>query len=140
LNPIPEVAAALVCQVLIVDSITGSKTLANVFSTLHIPIPAAAGFGLYVKMVDGEGSYNLRISLVRLRDDKILLNLTMAEIDWQSRLEPLELAVNFQQVSMEEEGMHEFQIFMDDSIYLGRAPFVVKRVVPPPQVQTGGTV
>jgi hypothetical protein len=139
LNPIPEVAAALVCQVLIIDSITGSKTLANVFSTLHMPIPATAGFGLYVKMIDGEGSYNLRISLVRLRDDKILLSLPIPEFQWQNRFEPVELAVNVQQVHMEEEGMHEFQIFMDDSIYLGRAPFVVKKVVPPPQVQTGGT-
>jgi hypothetical protein len=58
LNPIPEVAAALVCQVLVVDVFTSSKTLANVFSVLKAPtLPAFVAVGLFVKMIDGEGAY-----------------------------------------------------------------------------------
>jgi hypothetical protein len=43
LNPIPEVAAALVCQVVNTDSTTGSKPLANVFSNMSTQIPRHSG-------------------------------------------------------------------------------------------------
>ncbi len=133
-NPIPEVAAALVSQVLVIDAMTGSKTLANIFSNLQTPVlPTATGLGLFVKMVDGEGTYKLRIRFVRLRDDKIVLEVPVQEFTWPSRLEPLEIGINFTQVPIEEEGTHEFQIFVDE-IYVGRAPFAVKKITPPNQI------
>ena len=138
LNPIPEVAAALVCQVLVTDFFTRSKTLANVFSILQTPVlPAFTNLGLFVKMIDGEGAYKLRIRFVRLRDDKTILELPIQQVTWPNRLEPIEFGVNFQQVPIEEEGMHEFQVFMDD-VYVGRSPFAVKKTTPPNQ--TGGKI
>jgi len=72
-NPIPEVAAVIVSQVLVIDAVTGLKTLVNIFSNLQTPVlPMATSIGLFVKMVDGEGTYKLRIRFVRLRDDKIV--------------------------------------------------------------------
>jgi hypothetical protein len=79
----------------------------------------------------------VRVRFVRLRDDKIVLELPVQQITWASRLEPIEFAVNFQQIPIEEEGMHEFQIFMDD-VYVGRSPFVVKLATLPNQ--TGGNI
>lgn len=138
LNPIPEVAAALVCQVLVTDFFTKSKTLANVFSILQTPaLPAFVTLGLFVKMIDGEGAYELRVRFVRLRDDKIVLELPTQQITWPNRLEPIEFGVNFQQMPIEEEGIHEFQIFVND-VYVGRSPFAVKKITPPNQ--TGGTI
>jgi len=91
--------------------------------------------GLYVKMVDGEGQYALRIRFVRLRDDRTVLELPVQQVAWANPLDPLEIGVNFQQVPIEEEGMHEFQIYIDD-VYVGRSPFSVKKFSPPNQ--TGG--
>jgi hypothetical protein len=138
LNPIPEVAAALVCQVLVTDFFTNSKTLANVFSVLKTPaLPAFVTLGLFVKMIDGEGAYEVRVRFVRLRDDRTVLEIPIQHVTWPSRLEPIEFGANFQQVPIEEEGMYEFQIFMDD-VYVGRSPFTVKLTSPPNQ--TGGNI
>ncbi|MGB8539967.1 MAG: hypothetical protein WCD57_26315 [Acidobacteriaceae bacterium] len=138
MSRVPEVAAALVCQVLVTDLMTQSKTLANIFGVLHTPVlPAFTSLGLYVKMIDGEGKYALRIRFVRVRDDKAVLDLPVQEVTWAKPLDPLEVGVNFQQVPIEEEGMHEFQIYMDD-VYVGRAPFRVKKFTPPNQ--TGGKI
>ena len=130
-NPIPEVAAVIVSQVLVIDAVTGLKTLVNIFSNLQTPVlPMATSIGLFVKMVDGEGTYKLRIRFVRLRDDKIALEVPVQEFAWGNRLEPLEIGINFQQVPIEEEGTHEFQVFVDE-LYVGRAPFAVKKITPP---------
>ena len=136
MSPIPEVAAALVCQLLVTDFFTKSKTLCGIFSILQSPsLPASTNVGLFVKMIDGEGAYAVRVRFVRLRDDKTILELPIQQITWTNRLEPIEYGVNFQQVPLEEEGMHEFQIFMND-VYVGRSSFTVKKVTPPNQ--TGG--
>ena len=96
-NPIPEVAAVIVSQVLVIDAVTGLKTLVNIFSNLQTPVlPMATSIGLFVKMVDGEGTYKLRIRFVRLRDDKIVLEVPVQEFAWGNRLEPLEIGINFQ--------------------------------------------
>jgi hypothetical protein len=138
LNPVPEVAAALVCQTLVTDTLTKMRTLANIFSNLWVPmLPASTSLGLFVKMIDGEGNYKLRIRFVRLSDDKVVLELPIQDVVWPSRLNPVEIGVNFGQVPIEEEGMHEFEIFMDD-VYVGRSPFMVKKITP--LDQTGGPI
>ena len=137
MNQIPEVAAALVCQSLITDSLTQMRTLTNIFWNLQISIPGSAGFGLYIKMIDGEGHYSARIRLVRLRDEQVILSIPAIQFDWVTPFQPVELGINFPQVSIEEEGLHEFQIFMNDA-YVGRTAFNVKKITPP--VGTGGAV
>jgi hypothetical protein len=135
LSRIPEVAAALVCQVLVTDTATQSKSLTNVFSIVRaLMLPTLMTMGLYVKLIDGEGAYRLQIRFVRVRDDKTLFVFPMQTAVWPVPFEPMEVCANFQ-VQLEEEGMHEFQVFADD-IYVGRSSFVVKKIVI--TEQTGG--
>ena len=108
------------------------STLANIFqSKLLIPeLPIRLAMGLYIKLIDGQGQYaNLRVRFVRLRDDNVILNFPLQEIDWKDEFDQIEIGANFQNILIEEEGFYEFQIFMGD-IYLGRSSFTVNKMVP----------
>jgi hypothetical protein len=130
LDQIPQVTAAVTCQFVITDTPSMMRTLVNVFSRLNLAqIPGASNVSLYVKMIDGSGSYQLRVRLVRLRDDKVVFELPVQTITWEN-VAPLEMGVNFGGVPFEEEGVHEFQIFMDD-IYVGRSSFEVMKFQAP---------
>ena len=86
--------------------------------------------GLYVKLIDGHGQYSALMRFVRMRDDKVILEVPNQTISWADPLAPIEIGVNFLGVPIEEEGMYEFQVFMDD-VYVGRSSFVVKLSPPP---------
>jgi hypothetical protein len=82
--PIPAVVAFLICEKIIAEAETKKKTLVNVFDRiLSSQFPATFGpFCIYVRMVDAEGDYSIRVEFVHLetemqvaRTDAVTLNV-----------------------------------------------------------------
>lgn len=86
--------------------------------------------GLYAKLVEGSGSYEIKVRLVNLRDESPVMEIK-ATAQWPNPEEPFELAFNFQGIPLGEFGTYEFQLYAD-KIFLGRALLrAVKFELPP---------
>jgi hypothetical protein len=126
---IPEVVAALTCQNHIVDANTKLRSLINIMYVFHaVKLPGPLQMGLYIKLVDGEGRYQLRVRLVRMSDDVVLADFPKQDIDWLRESVQMEVGINLIQ-QFAEPGLFEFQIFVDE-MYVGRAPFKVMNYEP----------
>jgi hypothetical protein len=126
---IPEVTAALLCQNQIIDFQSKLRTLVNVASDFFLlQLPGPLQLALYIKLVDGEGEYQLRLRLVQMKDDTVLLDLPKQSISWPSGAAHVEIGLNLVQQEIKDEGSYEFQIFVDD-VYVGRAPFKVTKAI-----------
>ena len=130
---VPEVVATLVCQALIMDQQTQTRTLVNVLQELQLfQIPGAVSLGLYVKMVEGSGSYRCKVRFVRMSDDAVIIDVPEQQLEWPESSPALELGMNFGNLVIEAAGLYEFQVFMND-MYMGRAVLGTKLFVPPVQ-------
>jgi hypothetical protein len=126
-GPVPALLALLVCESVIHDAETQTKTLVRVLSRINaqsVPLQIA-GLGLYAKMVEGSGAYSFRIRLVSLKDESQILDMTVPA-NWSSPESPLEIGANFRGVPIPDFGDYEFQLFGNE-VYLGRAVFNVAK-------------
>ena len=137
-SPIPTLLAFLVCDTVIFDSGTGKRTLVGVFSTVNSPMPPpfAMAVGLYARLVEGFGEYEIKVRLVNLKDEAAVLEMKM-KAEWKVADEPFELGININGVLVPEFGSFEFQLYAND-VYIGRAVIKAKKLqLPPPQAAQG---
>ena len=123
--------AILLCQTTIMDQQTNSRSLINILHGIggYEEEPPPLSGGLYMKLVDGSGSYRINVRLVRMRDDSTVHEVA-ARVDWANP-GPLDIGINFYGIQLREYGQYEFQAFADD-VYMGRTFFTVTRMVVPP--------
>lgn len=119
-TPIPSVVAMLVCDQVISEQGTNKKSLIGVFDNFtSFGFPALLQrIAIYVKLADAEGEYQFKLRLVNLRNESLV-----AEIGVQANIadstQHSELALNFGNIPIPEEGKYEFQLYVGDE-YLHR--------------------
>ena len=120
-SPIPTLLAFLVCDTVIRDGATKKHTLVGIFDRIaapKVPFPINS-LGLYAKMVEGSGSYEVKVRFVNLKDESPVMEIT-ADMQWNIPDEPMELGMNFTGIPISEFGIYEIQLYAN-KIFLGRA-------------------
>lgn len=82
--------------------------------------------GLYAKLVEGSGPYEMKVRLVNLKDESPVMEIKM-QLEWLKPGDPLELGMNFAGIPVNEFGTYEFQLYAND-IFVGRALFRVDKL------------
>ena len=75
--------------------------------------------GLYAKLVEGSGSYEMKVRLVNLKDESPVMEIK-ATAQWNKPDEPMELGMNFAGIPLAEFGTYEFQLYANN-VFVGRA-------------------
>lgn len=119
--PIPSVLALLLCDQVITDAETNKKSLIGVFENINAPnfpvqVPSMA---LYAKLADAEGMYDLKVRVVRLRDESLVGEIELKSAETKDHLQPVDLVLKINGLLFPEPGKYEFQLFANE-IYLGR--------------------
>ena len=129
--PIPSVLAILLCDTVLIDALTGKKSLVGVFEALTFPqLPVSfGGFFLFARITDAEGNYNFRVNLVRLDSDTTLATIPMISQTIQERLSVGDLILQVPPLQFDKLGGYEFQLFAND-IYIGRTTVTVRQSAP----------
>jgi hypothetical protein len=137
-SPIPTLLAFIVCDTVIQDAATNKRTLVGVFDRVQSAVAPLAinSLGLYAKLVEGSGKYEIRVRLVNLKDESPVMEIK-AGADWINPDEPMEMAFNFQGIPVPAFGTYEFQLYAND-IFLGRAILKVDKLVLPVGPSGGG--
>lgn len=130
--PIPTLLAFIVCDTVIHDAATGKRTLVGVFDKVASPASPVQlnSVGLYAKLVEGSGTYEIKVRLVNLKDESPVMEIK-ANAQWTNSDEPMELAFNFAGVPLGDFGTYEFQLFAND-VFLGRALLRANKLQLPP--------
>lgn len=132
-SPIPTLLAFLVCDTVIHDAGTQKKTLVGIFDQVASPQAPLKinSLGLYAKMVEGAGAYDIKVRMVNLKDETPVMEMGV-KAEWKNTDAPLELGLNFGGLPLPDFGTYEFQLFAND-VYIGRAVVEAKKLqLPPP--------
>jgi len=86
---VPAVLALLLCDQVITDAQTHKKSLIGVFQNVNsFSFPAPLKVALYAKLADAEGNYDLKVRVVRLKDDSLLYNFEIKGARVVTQLQP----------------------------------------------------
>ena len=121
--PTPVLIAFLVCDQIIEDASTGKKTIVGVFDRIaSANFPAShAPSSLYVKLIDCEGDYEVKVEFAQVSTQTILLEWAGTSSS-QSRHEYTELVLSWPPLPLPELGEYEFRLWMD-SKFVGNVRF-----------------
>lgn len=127
----PYVLAILICDTIITEEGTGKKTLVGVFGqVVALEYPAPHRFGIYVKLTDAQGPYQLHIEYVDVSNDRIIEErLDLGRIDVPSRLSAAEIVLTVT-APIPSPGAYEFRLYGNNA-YLARASFEASRAEKP---------
>jgi hypothetical protein len=113
--PIPSVVAMLVCDQVITEVGTGKKSLIGVFEHINSPaFPTQIRIGIYARLVDAEGDYEVLIRLVNLKDESRVADIRASAKDIK-REAAAEIVVNIAGMIIPEPGKYEIQLFANDA-------------------------
>lgn len=113
--PIPSVVAMLVCDQVIIEFGTGKKSLIGIFEAINSAVfPTQMKIGIYAKLVDVEGDYDVLIRLVNLKDESRVADMK-AQAKGLKREAAAEIVVNIAGLIIPEPGKYEFQLFANDA-------------------------
>ncbi len=114
-TPTPALVAFLVCDSVIQDGPSGKKTLVGVFSNILVEnFPAAhASPWLFVKLIDCEGSYDVKFEFVRVSGQEILLEAN-GNLNATDRHSNTEFALQLPQLPIPAAGQYEFRLWMNE--------------------------
>ena len=109
----PCVQAFLVCDTIIVDQLTGKKSLIGTFTHLWAPrFPCQhPQMGVYFCFTDAEGTYEFELRLVFLDEDKLIGKASLPPVAVRHRLEIQDLGVNLPLLVFPGPGRYEFRLF-----------------------------
>jgi hypothetical protein len=121
MNPIPSVQAILMCEKIIQEAETKKQSLISIFTAIHAPsLPVHMSMGLYARLTDGEGTYEFKIDIVHLSDDRKVASATLPGLESKDRLAPMEVVVHIPHIQFDSAGKYEFQLSAD-GVFLGHA-------------------
>jgi len=131
-SPIPTLLAFIVCDTVIQDAATQKRTLVGVFDQVAAPNAPLHinSLGLYAKLVEGSGLYQMKVRLVNLKDESPVMEIKAAA-QWNKPEDPLELGMNFAGIPLSEFGTYEFQLYAND-VFVGRALIRATKLQLPP--------
>ena len=113
--PTPVLVAFLVCDTVIQDSSSGKKTLVGVFSNIMAAqFPAShSSPWLFVKLMECEGTYDVKIQYARVATQEVLLEVT-ANLESTDRHEDTEIIVQLPTLNIPDAGQYEFRLWLNN--------------------------
>jgi hypothetical protein len=119
MKPIPVASAFLVCDSFVQDAATGKFTLVGIFNTISAPMFPTThhSLSLFVSLTDAEGDYEVRIDLVKVKDNLVIARVPppgeSLRLTSQNRLAYHEFVVTLHGLQFSEPGEYEFRLFVD---------------------------
>jgi hypothetical protein len=113
--PIPSVVAMLVCEQVITEAGSNKKSLIGIFENINsLMFPTQIRIGIYAKLVDADGDYDILMRLVNLKDESRVADIK-AEAKGIKRESSAEFAINIAGMVLPEPGKYELQLFANDA-------------------------
>ena len=111
----PIIQAFVVCDTVIIDSLTGKKSIIGAFTHLWAQtFPCQhPQMGVYFCLTDAQGTYEFSIQLVYLDKDQIVGNATLSQIEIKDRLEIHDFGLNIPSILFPGPGHYEFRLYAD---------------------------
>ncbi len=136
----PSVQAFLVCDTIIIDSLTGKKSIIGAFTHLWAKtFPCQhPQMGVYFCLNDAEGSYQFEIELIYLDKDQTVGKGAISPIEIKSRLETHDFGINIGALVFPGPGRYEFRLFANGH-FITQKDFYVIQQEPPPRPSTSDT-
>ena len=109
----PIIHAFLVCDTIIIDSLTGKKSIIGAFTHLWAKrFPCQHPLvGVYFSFIFAEGRYAFEIQLVYLDQDQIVGKGSLPPIDISNRLTTQDFGVNIPYLVFPGPGRYEFRLY-----------------------------
>lgn len=117
LTSIPKVKAFLLCDQAM-QSIDGKHSIIGVFQRIHsteFPV-FHHRFGIYVKLGEMQGEYDLTVQFVDPDEEKILAEAKLQGISRPSMLEDFESGVNLPGIEIPHEGVYEVRLLANGDL------------------------
>lgn len=127
--PRPIATAIIACDRAIREIGTNKVTLVGIFdrfSAPGFPVEFVGGTAVYARVTDAEGTYAMRLELVRLEDEQTIGRGEMP-IDVPDRLSSYEVIFNIDRLAFERPGTYEFRLFAN-GLHVGGAKLHVVQV------------
>ncbi|HEV8614874.1 MAG TPA: hypothetical protein VGU22_05220 [Methylomirabilota bacterium] len=123
----PSLNAMLVCDLTIREERTGKVSLIGVFENIAAPaFPTVhRALAVYVKLVDAEGEYDIRLELMRLDDAKVIAEGRM-QATFADRMAASELIFNLENLAFERPGRYEFRLHASERFVAGKSFTVIQ--------------
>jgi len=111
----PSIHAFLVCDTIIIDSLTGKKSIIGAFTHLWAKtFPCQhPQVGVYFSLTDAEGKYAFEIQLVYLDKDQMVGKGSLPPIEIHNRLATHDFGVNIPYLVFPGPGKYEFRLYAD---------------------------
>lgn len=133
-EPIPTCTAMLACDQVTAEQGTNKKSLIGIFEMIgSVSFPVVIPrISVYVKLLDGFGTYPFKLRIVNLKDETLLADVRL-EANLVDRLHSNELVFNFVGLPLPEAGRYEFQLYVHDI-------FLQHVTIDAQQIQPGGAL
>ncbi len=131
----PSVQAFLVCDTIIIDSLTGKKSIIGAFTHLWAKtFPCQhPQMGVYFCLNDAEGSYQFEIELVYLDKDQSVGKGAISPIEIKNRLETHDFGLNITTMVFPGPGRYEFRLFANGQFITQKDFYVIQQEQSPNQ-------
>lgn len=128
----PIVHAFLVCDTIIIDSLTGKKSIIGAFTHLWAKtFPCQhPQVGVYFSLTDAEGKYGFDIQLVYLDKDQMVGKGSLPSIEIENRLATHDFGVNIPYLVFPGPGKYEFRLYADGNFITQKDFQVIQQETP----------
>ena len=132
----PSIHAFLVCDTIIIDSLTGKKSIIGAFTHLWAQkFPCQhPQVGVYFSLTDAEGKYDFEIQLFYLDQDQLVGKGSLPSIEIPNRLATQDFGVNIPYLVFPGPGKYEFRLYADGN-FITQKDFQVIKQEPQPKPQ-----
>ncbi|WP_447969097.1 DUF6941 family protein [Nitrospira sp. M1] len=129
----PSVQAFLVCDTIIIDSLTGKKSIIGAFTHLWAKtFPCQhPQMGVYFCLNDAEGEYQFEIALIYLDKNQTVGKGALSPIEIKNRLETHDFGLNISALIFPGPGRYEFQLHANGQFITKKDFFVIQQETPP---------
>ncbi|MCA9473017.1 MAG: hypothetical protein MRJ96_09380 [Nitrospirales bacterium] len=129
----PSVQAFLVCDTIIIDSLTGKKSIIGAFSHLWAKtFPCQhPQMGVYFCLTDAEGAYQFEIELVYLDKNQTVGKGAISPIQIKNRLETHDFGLNISTVVLPGPGRYEFRLHANGQFITQKDFYVIQQEAQP---------
>ena len=130
LSPIqPYVVVAVLCDTIITEAETNKKTLVGLFDKVFSPgFPVVQRFGIYVKLTDAQGLYQLRLDYVKRDTNTVIESIEIGGIQIDDRLGSSDVVFSIA-TGIPDNGAYEFRLYANGS-FLTHVDFSAELLAP----------
>ena len=131
--PPPELLSAVVCDMVIVDALTGKGTVVGIFDTINAfeyPVRHNALF-VFCQLTNGRGRVKVRIQIVDLQDEEKILCESTVEQEFIDVRQVANVVLGVNGLVFPHPGEYRVQVFAGTD-FLGERRIICKQVTAKP--------